>query len=76
MDVDRLLPGEEAEALLDLATTLAERELRPRADEAEAAGAFPRDLVTTLGRSGSSICRRRSCCSWCRASCSASGPRR
>lgn len=52
MDVPRLLPDADAEALLNLATTVADRELRPRADQAEASSTFPRDVVATLGRSG------------------------
>ncbi len=52
MDVDRLLPGDEATALLDLTTTLADRELRPRAAEAEATATFPRDVIATLGGAG------------------------
>jgi alkylation response protein AidB-like acyl-CoA dehydrogenase len=38
--------------LLQLATELADKELRPRADDFEARGEFPRDLLRTLGRSG------------------------
>lgn len=50
--VERLLPSEEAVALLGLAADLAEGELRPRAAEAERAAAFPREVFTTLGRAG------------------------
>ncbi|MBY5161151.1 acyl-CoA dehydrogenase family protein [Salsipaludibacter albus] len=52
MDVPRLLPDDEAQALLDLVTTIGERELRPRAATDEAAGSFPRDVVAMLGASG------------------------
>ncbi|NUR71144.1 MAG: acyl-CoA dehydrogenase [Hamadaea sp.] len=38
--------------LLDLARELADKELRPRADDFEARGEFPRELIRTLGRSG------------------------
>jgi len=38
--------------LLHLATELADKELRPRADDFEARGEFPREVVRTLGRSG------------------------
>lgn len=52
MTVDRMLPSDEARALLDLTRDLAERELAPRVTEFEAKGEFPRDLVRTLGRAG------------------------
>ncbi|MGI9093893.1 MAG: acyl-CoA dehydrogenase family protein [Mycobacteriales bacterium] len=47
-------PGltDEARELLALAEELARKELRPRADDAERAGEFPRELIRTLGRSG------------------------
>ncbi|MCP2322389.1 hypothetical protein HDA40_000896 [Hamadaea flava] len=38
--------------LLDLARELADKELRPRADDFEARGEFPREIIRTLGRSG------------------------
>ncbi|WP_027342395.1 acyl-CoA dehydrogenase family protein [Hamadaea tsunoensis] len=50
-----LLPAtadETTRDLLELATELADRELRPRADDFEARGEFPREVVRTLGRSG------------------------
>jgi alkylation response protein AidB-like acyl-CoA dehydrogenase len=50
--VDRLLPSDEAVALLELTTQLADRELAPRAAAYEARGEFPRDVIRTLGRSG------------------------
>jgi alkylation response protein AidB-like acyl-CoA dehydrogenase len=48
----RLLPTDEARALLDLTEDLAEGELAPRVDDYEARGEFPRDLLRTLGRAG------------------------
>ncbi|HEY9378179.1 MAG TPA: acyl-CoA dehydrogenase family protein, partial [Jiangellaceae bacterium] len=50
--VDRLLPSREAHDLIALARHIADAELAPRADAAEAAGEYPRDLVRLLGRSG------------------------
>jgi alkylation response protein AidB-like acyl-CoA dehydrogenase len=50
--VTRLLPGDDAEALLDLVASIADRDLRPQAADHEADGVFPRDLVATMGRSG------------------------
>jgi alkylation response protein AidB-like acyl-CoA dehydrogenase len=54
MDAARraLLPNEDAVALLDLTTELAEKELGPRVAEYEAAHRFPREVFRTLGRSG------------------------
>lgn len=56
MSVERLLPTEEAADLLALTREIAEKELRPRVDAAEAAAAtgdaFPREIFTTLGRAG------------------------
>jgi alkylation response protein AidB-like acyl-CoA dehydrogenase len=49
---ERDLPTPEAKALLDLARQVAAGELAPRADAAERAGAFPRDLLRTLGSIG------------------------
>ncbi len=48
----RMLPTEEAEALLDLTAQIADAELAPRVDEFEARGEFPREVVRTLGRAG------------------------
>ena len=42
----------EAADLLDLARQVADRELRPRADAAERAGEYPRELMRVLGRAG------------------------
>jgi alkylation response protein AidB-like acyl-CoA dehydrogenase len=50
--VVRSLPSTEAEDLLDLARTLADAELAPRAAEAEQRGEFPREVFRTLGRAG------------------------
>jgi alkylation response protein AidB-like acyl-CoA dehydrogenase len=50
--VDRLLPSDEARALLDLTTELADAELAPRVDDFEARGEFPREVFRTLGRAG------------------------
>lgn len=52
MPVDRMLPTAEAAELIDLVREIADAELAPRADAAEAAGEFPRDVLRTLGRSG------------------------
>ena len=49
---DRLLPTPESGDLLDLTAEIADRELAPRAAAAEAAGEFPREAFTTLGRAG------------------------
>src|SRR6476659_2079719 len=48
----RLLPTDEARALLDLTEDLADGELAPRVDDYEARGEFPRELLRTLGRAG------------------------
>jgi len=50
--IERQLPDEDAEALLALTRELADRELRPSADDAEAAGEFPRNLFRKIGRAG------------------------
>ena len=52
MPVDRMLPTSEAGDLIALVRDIADSELAPRADAAEAAGEYPRDLVALLGRSG------------------------
>src|SRR3546814_17416725 len=52
MTARRILPTEEAADLLKLVRDLATRELLPRAAEAEAEEAFPRDVFTLLGRTG------------------------
>ncbi len=50
--VQRVLPSEEAEDLLALVREIADDQLLPRVDAAEAAGEFPRDVFAMLGRSG------------------------
>src|SRR5215213_4591170 len=50
--VDRLLPTEEAEALLELARELATKELAPQVAEAEEKGEFPAAAYSLLGKSG------------------------
>jgi alkylation response protein AidB-like acyl-CoA dehydrogenase len=47
-----MLPTPEADELIALVREIADAELAPRADAAEAAGEFPRELIRTLGRSG------------------------
>jgi alkylation response protein AidB-like acyl-CoA dehydrogenase len=49
---ERLMPSQEAADLIDLTREIADKEMRPRADDAERAGAFPRDVFLTLGRAG------------------------
>ncbi len=50
--VDRLLPTEEAEALLELTRELATKELAPQVAEAEEKGEFPAAAYALLGKSG------------------------
>ena len=52
MLVERLLPTPEAEDLIGLVRQIADAELAPQADSAEAKGTFPRELIRTLGRAG------------------------
>ncbi len=52
MTVERILPTEEAEALLGLTREIADAELAPRVNDFEARGEFPRDMLRTLGRAG------------------------
>ncbi len=52
MTVERFLPTDEAVDLLALTRELADRELAPRADDFEARGEFPRDVLRTLGGAG------------------------
>jgi alkylation response protein AidB-like acyl-CoA dehydrogenase len=49
---DRLLPTEEAAALLGLTREIADAELRPRAADFERRAEFPREVFRTLGRAG------------------------
>jgi len=50
--VDRILPTDEAEALLDLTAEIADAELAPRVGEYESRAEFPRELIRTLGAAG------------------------
>ncbi|MFA6574684.1 MAG: acyl-CoA dehydrogenase family protein [Nocardioides sp.] len=50
--VDRLLPDEDAEALLELTRDIATRELAPHVDAMEERAEFPADAYRLLGRSG------------------------
>ena len=50
MPANRLLPNEETRDLIALARDLVDAELRPRVDEAEATGTFPREVFRILGR--------------------------
>src|SRR5262245_24040075 len=52
MTVERILPSDEAVALLELTTELADRELAPRVDDFETRAEFPREVLRTLGRAG------------------------
>lgn len=52
MPVDRLLPTPEAAELIELVRDLCRKELAPRVDQAEADGAFPRDVFRVLGEVG------------------------
>ena len=56
MPVERLLPTDEGADLISLVREIAEKELRPRVDQVEAAAAktdaFPRELFTLMGASG------------------------
>ncbi|MEV0647214.1 acyl-CoA dehydrogenase family protein [Phytomonospora sp. NPDC050363] len=52
MKPNRLLPSEEAAAILELAADIADRELAPLADDHEERGAFPRETIRVLGRAG------------------------
>ncbi len=50
--VDRLLLTSEAEDFLAVARSIVAKDLRPRVDEAERNGEFPRDVFRTLGHAG------------------------
>jgi alkylation response protein AidB-like acyl-CoA dehydrogenase len=52
MPVERMLPDDEAEALVALAHEIAQEELKPIASEYEAEGRFPREKFKLLGQSG------------------------
>jgi alkylation response protein AidB-like acyl-CoA dehydrogenase len=51
-EVDRLLPGEDAEALLELTREICQRELAPRVHEAEERAEFPAEAYGLLAKSG------------------------
>jgi alkylation response protein AidB-like acyl-CoA dehydrogenase len=51
-DPIRMLPTDEARALLELTVELADKELAPRADDYERRGEFPREVLRTLGQAG------------------------
>ncbi|MCR6032248.1 acyl-CoA dehydrogenase [Nocardioides sp. zg-579] len=51
-NVDRLLPGEDAEALLDLARSIATEKLAPQVAEMEERAEFPAEAYALLGRAG------------------------
>ena len=51
-DVERLLPTEEAEALLELTRDIAAKELAPQVHDAEEKGEFPAAAYALLGKSG------------------------
>jgi len=50
--VTRILPTDEAYALLDLTRELADGELAPHVADFEARAQFPREIVRTIGRAG------------------------
>ncbi|GAA1164607.1 acyl-CoA dehydrogenase family protein [Ornithinimicrobium humiphilum] len=50
--VQRVLPTEEASDLLALVREIADEQLLPQVDEAEAQARFPREVFATLGRAG------------------------
>jgi hypothetical protein len=52
MPATRFLPDEISAELIELTHSIADKELRPRVDEAERTSAFPREVFTTLGRAG------------------------
>jgi alkylation response protein AidB-like acyl-CoA dehydrogenase len=52
MPAERLMPSQESADLIELTRDIADKELRPLADEAERAHAFPREVFATLGRAG------------------------
>ena len=52
MPATRLLPTDEATALIELVRDIAQRELLPAVTEAEATETFPREVFRTLGRAG------------------------
>jgi alkylation response protein AidB-like acyl-CoA dehydrogenase len=49
---ERLMPTPEAVDLIELVRSIVDKQMRPRVDEAERSGTFPRDVFLTLGRAG------------------------
>jgi alkylation response protein AidB-like acyl-CoA dehydrogenase len=52
MPAVRMMPSQESADLIELTRSIAEKELRPVADEAERTHTFHRETFTTLGRAG------------------------
>ena len=52
MAVDRLLPTDEARALIELTREVADKELAPRVDDHERSETYPEGLFATLGETG------------------------
>src|SRR6476620_425805 len=52
MAVDRLLPTDEARALIELPREVADKELATRVDDPERTETYPEGLFTTLGETG------------------------
>lgn len=52
MPVDRMLPGEDAEALIALTREIADREMAPKVDAHERQESYPDGLFTLLGEAG------------------------
>ena len=52
MAVDRLLPTDEARALVELTREVADKELATRVDDHERSETYPEGLFTTLGETG------------------------
>lgn len=52
MTVERLLPSQEAEDLIELTRQIAQAELAPFVSDAERTATFPREAFRTLGRAG------------------------
>ncbi|MFF0773045.1 acyl-CoA dehydrogenase family protein [Nonomuraea wenchangensis] len=52
MTVERLLPNQDAEDLIELTREIADKELARRVDEHERAETYPEGLFTTLGEAG------------------------
>ena len=52
MTVERILPSDEAYALMELTREIADRELAPRAAAFESRAEFPRDVIRLVGRAG------------------------